>query len=168
MMRTFPFALLLAAPAVLSPPGCLASEAPADPPCPPINMTNAVEALSSPCSDPALACSHDSGCVGAIFNFLSPQFEANRDSFERDAAAYANVTPEWVVGCTAPHLEAWLDAVPIATFVELQQCEYDGYLAQFPELAALDFSSVSPADFMRFMPPGMLMQILRRQREQSA
>ena len=132
MMRTFPFALLLAATAVLSPPGCLASEAPADPPCPPINMTNAVEALSSPCSDPALACSHDSGCVGAIFNFLSPQFEANRDSFERDAAAYANVTPEWVVGCTAPHLEAWLDAVPIATFVELQQCEYDGYLAQFP------------------------------------
>ena len=100
MMRTFPFALLLAATAVLSPPGCLASEAPADPPCPPINMTNAVEALSSPCSDPALACSHDSGCVGAIFNFLSPQFEANRDSFERDAAAYANVTPEWVVGCT--------------------------------------------------------------------
>jgi hypothetical protein len=26
-------------------------------------MTNAVEALSSPCSDPAQACSQDEGCV---------------------------------------------------------------------------------------------------------
>jgi hypothetical protein len=152
--RSFPFALL--AVAVLL-PSCLAS---ADPPCPKINMTNAVDALSSPCSDPAMACSHDSGCVGAIFNFLSPQFD--RDSLERDAR-YSNVTPEWVVGCTAPTLEAWLDAVPIATFVELQQCEYDGYLAQFPELAALDFSSVSPSDFMRYLPPGTLMKLLSRQ-----
>ena len=152
--RSFSFALL--AVAVLL-PSCLAS---ADPPCPKLNMTNAVDALSSPCSDPAMACSHDSGCVGAIFNFLSPQFD--RDSLERDAR-YSNVTPEWVVGCTAPTLEAWLDAVPIATFVELQQCEYDGYLAQFPELAALDFSSVSPSDFMRYLPPGMLMKLLSRQ-----
>lgn len=165
--RAFPFALLLASVfSVLATSSVLASEAPADPPCPPINMTNAVDALSSPCSDPALACSHDSGCVGAIFNFLAPQFEANRADF--NASLYADVTPEWVVGCTAPTLEAWLDAVPIATFMELQNCQYDGYLAQFPELAALDFSSVSPSDFMRYMPPGMLMDILRRRREQSS
>ena len=167
MRSSFPFALLFASVfSVLATSSVLASEAPADPPCPPINMTNAVEALSSPCSDPAQACSHDEGCVGAIFRFLAPQFEANRDSF--NATAYEGVDAEWVVGCTSPTLEAWLDAVPIATFMELQQCEYDGYLAQFPELAALDFSSVSPSDFMRYMPPGMLMDILRRQRENTA
>ena len=103
-----------------------------------------------------------------------PGWEPNRGAGEsiliqaRGSKAYEGVDAEWVVGCTSPTLEAWLDAVPIATFMELQQCEYDGYLAQFPELAALDFSSVSPSDFMRYMPPGMLMDILRRQRENAA
>ena len=124
---------------------------------------------------------HDQRGGGAFFSVLGPRASVlSRRGRRRDiplprssvrangdfnATAYEGVDAEWVVEVVA---EAWLDAVPIATFMELQQCEYDGYLAQFPELAALDFSSVSPSDFMRYMPPGMLMDILRRQRENAA
>lgn len=142
--------------------GVLAQES-SDPPCPSINMTT-VGTLSEPCSDPTLACSHEQGCVGAMFKWLAPQFDEQRMDF--NASAYEDVTPEWMIKCMAPTLPAWLDAIPITTFMELQKCEYDGYLAQYPELAALDFSSVTTQDFLRHMPPAMLMDILRATRSQ--
>jgi hypothetical protein len=160
-MRSGVFLLLLLASTAV---GCLASKASSDPPCPPINMTT-IGVLSEPCADPALACSHEEGCVGAMFSWLAPQFEQNRSAF--NATAYANVTPEWMVGCMAPTLGGWLDTIPIVTFMELQNCQYDGYLAQYPELAALDFSGITQTDFIRYMPPATLMDILRAQRQQN-
>ena len=139
--------------------GCFA----ADPPCPYINMTT-VGTLSEPCADPALACSHEQGCVGAMFNWLAPQFEEQRGDF--NATEYADVEPKWMIECMAPTLPAWLDAIPISSFMELQKCEYDGYLSQYPELAVMDFSGVTTSDFIRHMPPQMLMDILRAQRSQ--
>ncbi|EEH60635.1 uncharacterized protein MICPUCDRAFT_49949 [Micromonas pusilla CCMP1545] len=91
-----------------------------------------------------------------MVRWLSPQFE-NR---EIDASAYANVTSEWMVGCVAPHVEDYMTNIPVPTFVGLQQCEFDGYFDAYPELRAFDFSSVDSMDFIRAMPPGMLMRIM--------
>ena len=45
--------------------------------------------------------------------------------------------------------------------------DYAPYVERWPELATFDFSAVSTPDFMRAMPPGMLMEILSNQRRQN-
>jgi hypothetical protein len=133
---------------------------PSSPPCLSIDMSGMEEALATPCADPALACSHEDGCVGAFVRWLAPQFE--NQTVEADA--YEKITPAWMLGCVNPHLERYLEAIPLATFVGLQRCDYSGYVARWPALAAFDFSSISPADFVSNMPPGMLATIMRAQR----
>lgn len=99
-----------------------------------------------------------------MVNWLAPQF----DNRTIDADAYMNVTPKWMVECIAPHITTYLRAIPMETFMNLQSCDYSGYLERWPELRAFDFSSITASDFLEHMPPGMMMDILRATREQRA
>lgn len=101
---------------------------------------------------------------GAMVNWLAPQFEAMRGKV--DVSSYADVTPAWMVKCMEPHIEPYMRNIPVATFMGLQSCDYSGYIEQYPELGALDMSSISATDFITSMPPGMMMKILQAQREQ--
>ena len=87
---------------------------------------------------------------------------------ELSTLTYMNVTPKWMVECIAPHITTYLRAIPMETFMNLQSCDYSGYLERWPELRAFDFSSITASDFLEHMPPGMMMDILRATREQRA
>lgn len=152
-------ALALLAVALVS-TGALAADT-NDPPCLEISI-DGIEQLRDPCMDPALACA-DEGCLGAMVKWLAPQFEAA----DVDTSLYQDVSPEWMVQCFAPNFGAYMDTIPIATFMSLRECDYGPYIEQYPELATFDFGSVSTSDFMRAMPPGMLMEILSNQRRQN-
>ena len=68
-------------------------------------MTNAVDALSSPCSDSRAGVLSRFGVRRRDIQLpRARQFERNRADF--NASLYADVISEWVVGCTAPTLEA--------------------------------------------------------------
>ena len=140
--------------------GAHAAETP-DPPCLEIS-TEGIEQLREPCMDPALACA-DEGCLGAMVEWLAPQFEAA----DVDTSLYQDVSPEWMGQCFAPNLSAYMETIPIATYASLRECDYAPYVERWPELATFDFSAVSTSDFMRAMPPGMLMEILSNQRRQN-
>jgi len=136
-----------------------------EPPCLDISM-DGIDVLKEPCKDPALACDHDNGCVGAMFGWLSKQY--NPDEVNMTMYDPEKITPEWIVGCMAPHLETYVRTIPMATFMALSSCDVSGYLEQYPELRAYDFSSVSTSDFIQALPPGMLFRLLQAQRQQGS
>ena len=115
----FSLSLALSAPAA-----AFAQEGVDLPPCPSIALDD-VRVLAAPCSDPAMACDLDSGCIGAVISYVGTRVDLT--SFEEAPPA------EYVADCVAPFAlsEEVTSTIPQETLGAMIACDFDAVTARF-------------------------------------